>query len=75
MYRATVLCEDKDRNIERCFGAEDRKIKGKAEYSVGRQGKNVVFRIRADDSVALRTAMNSITKMLTVIEKTHGIGE
>ena len=72
-YRATVTCEDKDGSIRKCFGAEDRKIKGRAEYSVVRQGKNAVFRIAAEDSVALRTATNSITKMLTVIEKTRRI--
>ena len=73
MYGATISCEDGDRSIEKCFTAEDRKIKGKAGYSVERQGKNAVFRISAEDSVALRTAMNSITKMLTIIEKMRSI--
>ena len=73
MYNATVTCEDGDGSIRKCFRAEDRKIKGKAEYSVVKQGKNAVFRMSADDSVALRTVMNSITKMLTIIEKTRRI--
>ena len=33
----------------------------------------VVFEITARDSIALRTVLNSITKMLTVIEKVGGI--
>lgn len=69
MLSATITADDKDGLVAKSFAAEDREIKGKASYAVAHRGGKTVFTIRAEDSTALRTVANSITKMLTVIEK------
>lgn len=72
MYRATISVDDKKQVIKKCFIPEDKDIKGKASYKV--RGKNkVIFEITAQNSVVLRTVLNSITKMLTVIEKMKNV--
>ncbi len=69
MYRATITVADRDCIVVRAFESEDRKLKGKGRYDAVRRDGRAVFSITAADSVALRTMLNSITKMLTVIEK------
>ncbi len=69
MYNATITVADKGGIVIRAFESEDRELKGKGSYDAVRRGGKTVFRITAADSVALRTMLNSITKMLTVIEK------
>lgn len=73
MYNATITTDIDPKLIEKCFAPEDKQIKGKASYTVKRNSNNIVFEIKAKDSIALRTATNSITKMLTVIEKMRSI--
>ena len=73
MLAATISVKDGDSLIARAFAAEDRELKGKARYEVKRKSGFTVFDIKAEDSVALRTVMNSITKMLTVIEKMRAL--
>jgi tRNA threonylcarbamoyladenosine modification (KEOPS) complex Pcc1 subunit len=72
MYTATIQVSDPGRVVEKAFVAEDHAIKGKAQYRVTHKGRATVFEIQAQDSIALRTVQNSITKMLTVIEKMKG---
>ncbi|MFH1181553.1 MAG: KEOPS complex subunit Pcc1 [Candidatus Woesearchaeota archaeon] len=69
MYSATITSDNPDLVIK-CFSCEDKSIQGRAEYSIAKKGEKAVFEIKAEDSTALRTALNSITKLLTVIEKT-----
>jgi tRNA threonylcarbamoyladenosine modification (KEOPS) complex Pcc1 subunit len=73
MLSATITMDDKDGLIAKSFAAEDREIKGKASYGVANRAGKTVFTIKAEDSTALRTVANSITKMLTVIEKMRPI--
>jgi tRNA threonylcarbamoyladenosine modification (KEOPS) complex Pcc1 subunit len=72
MYSAKITADNPELVI-RCFSKEERNIQGRASYSLSKKGGKAVFEIKAKDSVALRTAMNSITKILTVIEKTGAI--
>ncbi len=74
MLNATISVSDEEGLLLKCFAAEDKKIREKASYTVKSQKGNAVFEIKAEDSVALRTILNSITKMLTVIEKTKQVG-
>jgi tRNA threonylcarbamoyladenosine modification (KEOPS) complex Pcc1 subunit len=69
MYKAIISVDDSKGVIRKAFASEDRDIKGKASYEVKEGGGKIVFEITARDSTALRTVLNSITKMLTVIEK------
>lgn len=75
MLEATISVDDEKGLLLKCFAAEEKDIKGKASYAVKSQKGKAVFEITAEDSVALRTALNSITKMLTVIEKTKRLGK
>jgi tRNA threonylcarbamoyladenosine modification (KEOPS) complex Pcc1 subunit len=68
MYSANIKADNPELVIK-CFSQEEKNIQGRATYEVIKEGKKAVFKIKAKDSVALRTALNSITKILTVIEK------
>jgi tRNA threonylcarbamoyladenosine modification (KEOPS) complex Pcc1 subunit len=72
MYAASIKADNPEL-VMRCFSQEERSIQGRASYEIRKSGGKAVFDIKADDSVALRTVLNSITKLLTVIEKTGGI--
>ncbi len=75
MMDATISVNDEKGLLLKCFAAEDRQIKGRASYTIKSQKGKAIFEINAEDSIALRTVLNSITKMLTVIEKTERIGK
>lgn len=45
----------------------------RAKYTIIDKDDNICFFVQAEDSVALRAVLNSITKMLTIFEKTHKI--
>ncbi|MBI2145377.1 hypothetical protein HYU18_03590 [Candidatus Woesearchaeota archaeon] len=68
-YNATIFVDSEGGLISKVFAAEDRNIKGKASYKLEKTANGAKFSIDAEDSIALRTALNSITKILTVIEK------
>jgi len=72
MYSATIT-SDNPALVIKCFSCEDKSIQGRAEYKLVKKGGKAVFEINAADSTALRTMLNSITKLLTVIEKTGRI--
>lgn len=73
MLNASITVEDPKGIISRSFVPEDKNVKGKATYNVIHKNDKTTFIISADDSVSLRTIMNSITKMLTVIEKMKNV--
>ncbi len=68
-YEATVRVKGDSSLIQKVFAAEDTAIKGKASYKLKKTPEGIAFAVQAEDSVGLRTALNSITKVLTVIEK------
>ncbi len=72
-YKATIKTADNGAIIQKAFAAEDRQIKEKASYNVEKAGKGAIFQIEAKDSTSLRAILNSITKILTVIEKMRKI--
>ena len=68
-YDATIRVEGDSNLIQKVFASEDTSIKESASYKLEKTPKGVTFAVQAEDSVGLRTALNSITKVLTVIEK------
>ena len=68
-YKSTIIVKGDSELISKVFASEDRKIKDKASYKTRKSRDGVVFETEAEDSIGLRTALNSITKVLTVIEK------
>ena len=72
-YKASINVARDGALIEKVFASEDKSIKGKTSYRLKKTAGGVAFSIEAKDSTALRTILNSITKILTVIEKTNRI--
>ncbi len=68
-YKTVINVSGDGALIQKVFAAEDRIIKEKATYSLKKTATGVAFSVEAEDSVGLRTTLNSITKILTVIEK------
>lgn len=56
----------------RSFIPEEKKTE-RFEYTLRKSKKELVFDVRAKDSVALRAALSSILKLISVNEKVEGI--
>lgn len=61
-----------DSRLEDLFAAEDHDI-GRASYTYRKEEDELVFTIRADDAVAMRTILNAITKLLSIWEKSDSV--
>jgi tRNA threonylcarbamoyladenosine modification (KEOPS) complex Pcc1 subunit len=72
MYRSTIIVSKDIDAIEKLFIPEDKEL-NRAKYSITKKGKKLIFDIYADDAIALKTAFNTITKVLTVWEKTQAL--
>ena len=68
-YDATIRVKGDGNLIQKVFASEDTAIKEKAVYKLKKTPEGVIFAVQAEDSIGLRTVLNSITKVLTVIEK------
>lgn len=74
MLRAEIIVEKDAHDIERLFASEEKEFDNKrASYEIRKDKGLLVFAVSAKDSSALRAALNSITKMLIVYEKTKGL--
>lgn len=72
-YTSLISVKGDSELISKVFASEDREIKDKASYKIRKSRDGVTFAVEAEDSTGLRTALNSITKILTVIEKVKKI--
>jgi len=72
MYQSKIIVSNYVEAIEKLFVPEDKEL-NRAKYTLTRVGKQLIFDIRADDATALKTAFNTITKVLTVWEKTQAL--
>lgn len=71
MLTATIEVPYEAEEIYRLFSLEDKTFQNKrSSYECKKIGNKAVFKIKATDSVALRSVLNTITKILTVYEKT-----
>ncbi|MFC1648258.1 KEOPS complex subunit Pcc1 [Nanoarchaeota archaeon] len=67
-YEASIITGDAE-NIVKLFMTEDKKIMGgRASYTLEKQGSNAVFKVKAEDATALRSALDSIAKALKAYE-------
>lgn len=74
MLGAEIIVKKDIRDIERLFASEEKEFDNKrASYEIKKGKDKLVFCVSAKDSSALRAALNSITKMLIVYEKTKGV--
>lgn len=72
MYQSKIIVSNDVEAIEKLFVPEDKEL-NRAKYALTRVGKQLIFDIHADDATALKTAFNTITKVLTVWEKTQAL--
>ncbi len=70
MLSAEILVLDEHGHLEALFGFEQKEmLNARVKYEVKKENKNLRISITARDSVALRSALNTITKIITVYEK------
>lgn len=74
MLSATILVKDDVGQLEKLFSFEEKKFQNdRAKYETKRTKNGLEFKIMAKDSVALRSVLNTITKIITVHEKTKEV--
>lgn len=72
-YSAEIIV-DRDENLLRCFKPE-RIEKERASYKIKSIKNAIVFEIKANDAVALRATINSITQLLSIYERMEKIAK
>ena len=72
-YAAAITVKGDAELIKKVFAAEGTQIKDKASYKIKKTAAGISFAVEAEGSIGLRAAFNSITKVLTVIEKVKKI--
>ncbi|GEM_PF-2445396 len=72
MYESTLVVNKDSRELERLFASEDKDL-NRASYAITKTKTGLIFNIHADDATALKTAFNTITKVLIVWEKTKAL--
>jgi tRNA threonylcarbamoyladenosine modification (KEOPS) complex Pcc1 subunit len=68
---AEIIITEDFHNIQKLFEAEEKTFANqRAGYELKKNKDSLIFKISAEDSTALKAVLNSITKLLTVYEKT-----
>jgi len=74
IYSANIRAYKNPAIVYKCFISESKNLKtDRSSYTIKKCKDYVEFDIKANDSVALRATINSITKLLTVYEKIQGL--
>ena len=73
-FKAEIIITEDIHNIQKLFEAEEKIFDNqRAGYELKKTKDALVFKITAEDSTALKAVLNSITKLLTVYEKTKSV--
>ena len=71
---AEISVKEDIHNLEKLFAAEEKTFKNqRAGYEIKKEKDQLVFKVKARDTSALRAVLNSITKIISVYEKTKGV--
>ena len=71
---AEIVVKEHHSDIEKLFIAEEKEFKNqRAQYEIVKNKDSITFKIKAKDSSALRAVLNSITKLISVYERTKGV--
>ena len=70
---ATILYPKDERLLE-LFAPENKEL-SRSRYHISSDEKNIIFSVEASDATALRAALTTITKVLSVWETTLTHGE
>ncbi len=71
-YETELKVYGNTKKILECFKPEENK-QDRSSFDIKEGDGYLIFNIQAEDSVALRATLNSITKLLTVYEKIEGL--
>jgi hypothetical protein len=69
MYQSTIIIKHDIDEIEKLFMPEQKDL-GRSSFTVKKIKNELVFDIKADDATALKTVLNTITKIFIVWDKT-----
>lgn len=72
--KANIVINDDPELLYKCFKPETNKWQ-RAQVRIKKNKDNLHFNIQAQDAVALRATLNSITGLLSVYEKTNKLIE
>lgn len=73
-YKAKIYIMTKDKEkLITLFNTEDKEFQKRSNYLIVKEKDGVSFDVSASDAVALRAALNSITKTLIIFEKTDSV--
>jgi len=71
MLESTITITENRFDIHKLFSFEDKEFKNeRAKYELKLKKDKLIFEIKAKDSNALRSVLNTITKLLSIYEKT-----
>ncbi|MBN2053080.1 hypothetical protein JW756_06255 [Candidatus Woesearchaeota archaeon] len=69
-----IIVKEDIHNIQKLFEPEEKIFDNqRASYELKKNKDELVFKISAEDSTALKAVLNSITKLLSVYEKTKSV--
>ncbi len=71
--KALLSVDDEKGDILDCLSADRHEDSDRSSMRISRSGNKTSISIEATDAVSLRAAVNSMTKLLAVYEKTLGI--
>ena len=71
-YNTKITVAKDINDIERLFYAEEKDF-GRSSYNIKKIGNKLIFDVKAEDATALKIALNTITKILCVWDKTKDL--
>lgn len=69
MYNSSLVIDTDVDSLEKLLRVEDSNL-GRSSFSFFRKDNSLFIEMKADDAVALKTVMNTLSKVLIVWEKT-----
>jgi len=73
VFSALIKSDENVDIVEGVFNLEDKSMKDRASYEVVKKDGIIEFHVSAKDSVAFRAILNSVCKLLVVVDKVGGI--
>ena len=73
IYNAEIEVKEDPEVLERVFSAEKFKKEERSRFTIKKEKSKLIFFVEANDSVALRATLNSITKLLKIYEDLKSI--
>ena len=68
---ASIEVEDSSNELEKVLKANSEKSDNKIKsYTLQKSGNNILINIKSDNSSAFRAVVNSVSKLMSIFEKT-----